>query len=255
MAKRNDPVARARARGRKTAPVRKPFPVGFVLGSLALAGFLIAILVYSFANQGIGDKSSLKYAESAIDGLKSDHKQTANHKPSGSAGFQKLSYPNDGNTPPIGGDHNGTPQSCQVYTTPVASEHVVHSMEHGAVWVTYNPDKLSAKDIEKLKDKVDGDPYRLLSPYPGLKTAVSLQAWAQQLFVDSANDDRIDEFLELFTSGPQTELTGERGAPCSGTTQSRDQAYAQAIPVPTASPTGSPAPTGSASPSPSASPK
>ena len=114
--------------------------------------------------------------------------------------------------------------------------------------VTVERPKVKGKDLEKLKDKVDGDPYQLLSPYPGLKSAVSLQAWAEQLFVDSVNDDRIDEFLELFTSGPQTELTGERGAPCSGTTAPRPLDT-----TPTPAPSASASPTASAAPSPTAS--
>ena len=48
MSKRNDPVARAR--GRKAAPVKKPFPVGFVLGCTALVLFLGGILWYAAAN-------------------------------------------------------------------------------------------------------------------------------------------------------------------------------------------------------------
>jgi hypothetical protein len=107
------------------------------------------------------------------------------------------------------------PQSCQAYTSPIANEHAVHSLEHGAVWITYNPDKVTAADIKTLTDDLDGNSFRMLSPYPGLKSPISLQAWGEQLFVDKASDKRIKRFLELFTSGPQ-DL--ERGSACQGTT-------------------------------------
>lgn len=207
MAKRNDPVARAR--GRKPAPVKKPFPVGFAAGCAALGLALAGIITYAAMNQGLGDTSSLKYAEHQVSGLQVTHNLPRNH-PTGA-----VSYKNATNTPPDGGDHNPTAQSCQVYTAAIANEHAVHSLEHGAVWVTYNPAKASKDDIAKLKALVEGNPYRMLSPYPGLKSKISLQGWGEQLFVDSASDSRVNRFLELFTSGPQAP---EPGSPCVGTT-------------------------------------
>jgi hypothetical protein len=210
MSKRNNPVARAR--GRAAAPVKKPFPTGFVLGSVVLAAALIGILVYAVQNEGIGDKSSLKYAESQISGLHSswtDKGDVRQHVQG------DVRYPGEADTPPDKGDHNSVPQSCQAYTSPIANEHAVHSLEHGAVWITYNPDKVTAADIKTLTDDLDGNSFRMLSPYPGLKSPISLQAWGEQLFVDKASDKRIKRFLELFTSGPQ-DL--ERGSACQGTT-------------------------------------
>jgi hypothetical protein len=207
MSKRNDPVARAR--GRKAAPVKKPFPLGFVAGAGTLVIFLGAIIAYAATHQGLGDKSSLTYARAHVSGLKSFSDLDHNHVDG------PVAYPDQKDTPPAGGNHNGVAQSCQAYTAPIASEHAVHSLEHGAVWVTYNPDKVDAKGIATLKSDLEDDPYRLLSPYPGLKSAVSLQAWGEQLFVDSPSDKRVKEFLKLFTNGPQTR---ERGGACQGTT-------------------------------------
>ncbi|MFI6012195.1 DUF3105 domain-containing protein [Streptomyces sp. NPDC051243] len=41
--------------------------------------------------------------------------------------------------PPVGGDHNKAWMTCDgtVYNKPIANENAVHSLEHGAVWVTY----------------------------------------------------------------------------------------------------------------------
>jgi hypothetical protein len=233
MAKRNDPVARAR--GRKPAPVKKPFPVGFALGCLALAALLIGTLAYAAANQGIGDKSSLKYAEHQITGLQVNHKLGRAHVEG------PISYPDAATTPPFGGDHNGTPQSCQVYTAAIANEHAVHSLEHGAVWVTYNPTTASAADIATLKGLVEGNPARMLSPYPGLRSPISLQAWGERVFVDKASDGRVKRFLDLFTKGPQ-DL--EPNNSCVGTTATGPVQPAPVVPVQTTPPAaGTPAPT------------
>ena len=50
---------------------------------------------------------------------------------------QDLDYPT---RPPAGGDHLGIWHNCGVYTVPLLDEAAVHSLEHGAVWVTYRPD-------------------------------------------------------------------------------------------------------------------
>jgi uncharacterized protein DUF3105 len=99
-----------------------------------------------------------------------------------------------------------------VYDQQVASEHAVHSMEHGAVWLTYNPDKLGKGDVEKLAKKVRGQEFLLMSPFQGLDKAVSVQAWGYQLKVDSAGDKRIDDFIKALRKNASV----EDGAPCSG---------------------------------------
>jgi hypothetical protein len=224
MANKNNPVSRAR--GRKPAPVKKPFPVGFAVGCLILALFLGGILTYAARNQGIGDKSSLKYAESQVDDLEKFKGLKAGHK----EGPQ--SYPDVASVPPVGGDHSATPQTCQVYTDAIPNERAVHSLEHGAVWITYQP-SLAKGEVDKLKKLVDGDPSRMLSPYPGLKKPISVQAWEHRILADKASDGRIKEFVELFTAGPQTP---ERGASCQGSTETGPLTAAPA-PTPTASAT------------------
>lgn len=195
--------------GKRGAPVKKPFPWGFAAGCAVLVLALGAIIGYAVQNQGAGDTSSLKYAESKISGLVVKHGQERNHVTT------PVTYPGLSAAPPDGGNHNPVPQSCAVYTAQIPNENAVHSLEHGAVWVTYNPTTASAADVAALKAKVDGNPYRMLSPYPGLKSKVSLQAWGEQLFVSSVTDKRVDQFLNTFTAGPQAP---EPGSACSGNT-------------------------------------
>lgn len=243
MAKNDNLVSRAR--GRKPAPVKKPFPVGFALGCLALALFLGGILTYAWFNQGLGDKSSLRYAQSQLDGLRSVKGASRNHKDGA------LSYPGAKQVPPIGGDHSDTPQSCQAYTEAIPNERALHSLEHGAVWITYQP-SLAKKQVDELKKLAEGDPSRLLSPYPGLKKPISVQAWGEQIFADSTSDKQIKKFADLFTSGPQSP---EKGAACQGSTATGPLAPVP-VPVPSgsaspaASPSGSAKPSGPAKPSP-----
>jgi hypothetical protein len=119
-----------------------------------------------------------------------------------------------GELPPDGGTHNPTWQSCGVYEQPIRPENALHSLEHGAVWVTYQTD-LNADEVKQLGDRVKQERFGLMSPYPNQRSPIVLTAWGVQLEVDSADDPRIDQFLNAFVQGPQTP---ERGAACTGGT-------------------------------------
>jgi hypothetical protein len=116
--------------------------------------------------------------------------------------------------PPVGGPHDPTWLNCGVYAAPVANENAVHSMEHGAVWITYRPD-LAPSAVEALKQDVSGKDYTILSPYTDLPSPIVLSAWNNQLRVDDADDPRIGAFLSKFVQGAQTP---EPGALCSNGT-------------------------------------
>jgi hypothetical protein len=115
-------------------------------------------------------------------------------------------------SPPAGGDHNPTWERCMgdVYDTQIPNENAVHSLEHGAIWITYNP-SLAKADVEKLASKVRGKDFMLMSPYPGLDKPISLQAWGYQLKVDNASDKRIDDFIKALRQNASLEA----GAVCS----------------------------------------
>lgn len=113
--------------------------------------------------------------------------------------------------PPVGGTHHDIWQNCGIYDEPLEAENVVHSMEHGAVWISYQPE-LSDDDVNTLRDLVRGERFIVLSPYPGLQSPVVLTAWGVQLELNSVEDDRVEEFIDRYQVGPQTP---ERGATCS----------------------------------------
>ncbi|WP_328440819.1 DUF3105 domain-containing protein [Streptomyces sp. NBC_00457] len=122
-----------------------------------------------------------------------------------------VDYPMD---PPVGGDHHQAWMTCDgtVYTKPVPNENAVHSLEHGAVWVTYN-DKAADADIKTLGDKVSRTPYTLMSPNDDQSGSIMLSAWGRQLSVDKASDPRVEQFFTKYVQGAQTP---EPGAACSG---------------------------------------
>ncbi len=118
-------------------------------------------------------------------------------------------------SPPIGGNHNQYwANNCgTVYDHQLANENAVHMLEHGAVWITYNPKTATSADITTLKNDVEGVAYLALTPYAGLKTPVSLQAWGYQLFVQKATDPRVQEFINALRANKNS--TPELGVSCS----------------------------------------
>lgn len=78
-------------------------------------------------------------------------------------------------TPPVGGPHHPVWASCGFYEEEIPAERAVHSMEHGAVWVTYQPD-LPDDQQSVLAEAADTETYLLASPFPDL-SAVVARAW------------------------------------------------------------------------------
>jgi hypothetical protein len=130
--------------------------------------------------------------------------------------------------PPVGGDHNAAWWNCGVYSQPVPNEPAVHNLEHGAVWITYQP-TISSAGLAQLRAfqarqsvvGSTGSRYEDLTPYPGQSTPVIITSWGYQLHVTGANDPRLQQFVDTFryikVYAPEYggECTGGLGTPLS----------------------------------------
>ncbi|MCX4684912.1 DUF3105 domain-containing protein [Kitasatospora purpeofusca] len=181
---------------------RNKIIAGSVAGVLVIAAIATGTWIVVDANKDKKDKAAA--AAAPIDGVQTFGDLSRNHVK------EKVTYPQ---TPPVGGDHNAVWLDCMgtVYDQPVENERAVHSLEHGAVWVTYNG-KATPEDVKTLSDKVKATPYSLMSPYPDEQGTITLNAWSTQLVVDSASDPRVSQFFTKYVQGKQTQ---EPGASCS----------------------------------------
>jgi hypothetical protein len=140
--------------------------------------------------------------------------------------------------PPVGGPHNAIWQTCGFYGETIFNWHGVHAMEHGAVWLTYDPE-LPQHQIDILRDKAEQG-FVLVSPYPGLDAPVVGSVWGKQMMFDGVADDRIDAFIKQYRLNPNN--TPEPGATCSGgatfTTDQVPQQNPYQQPDPAATPIG-----------------
>jgi len=214
--------------------VAKPKPWGLIAMTMAVVLFAAGVIGYALfrVNKSAENTPEAKAAAAkSIEGVLVKTYQGGVH--------------NDGvikyaESPPIGGEHANAWADCAgtVYPDPIRQENAVHSLEHGSIWITYRPG-LAADQVDALKRRVDGVEQMLMSPYPGLKSAVSLQAWGFQLGVDSAADPRIDQFIDDLRLNPT--VAPEPNGSCVNPTF-------KASPLPP-DPSGATAPSGSAAPS------
>jgi hypothetical protein len=184
-----------KARRSVVGTARKPKPWGMIIGIIVVVA--LAGGVFTYALTTVHDKE--KWIVSAdnqdpsenIDGVVRKKYDAGQHV----TAEQRVAYDQ---TPPFGGPHDGTWANCQgtVYPKAVRTENMVHGLEHGAVWITYNPDKIKGKALNTLKAKVEGQPYMMMSPWPGLDKPFSLQSWGHQLKLTDVNDPRVDEFIK-----------------------------------------------------------
>jgi hypothetical protein len=115
------------------------------------------------------------------------------------------SYPQ---VPPVGGTHNPVWVPCGYYDKAVQPEMGVHSLEHGAVWITYRSD-LPQAEVDRLATLARGQKFILVSPWDDtLPTPVVATAWGLQLRLQSVTDARLVQFILLYAGH------GPENAPC-----------------------------------------
>ncbi len=209
MANRKAELAERQARlaaipaAQRKSERRRTTIIAAVVGVIILV--LIGATIFFLVQQNRINAEQEAAAERPIEGVEEFTDLTANHV----AGDVEYAQ-----TPPVGGDHNAVWQNCGVYTEPVGNVNAVHSMEHGAVWITHDPD-LPADQVAVLTEQAASNNTLQVSPNEGLPSPIVMSAWGLQLQLDDANDDRVGVFLQKYVRGPQTL---EPGAACTGGT-------------------------------------
>ncbi len=113
---------------------------------------------------------------------------------------------------PAGGPHNAAWLNCGFYSQQVPAENVVHALEHGAVWVSYQPE-ISHQDLQVLRGLARPLEKVIVSPVPGQPAPIMATAWGYQLELQSADDPRLVQFVNEFAGSLNAP---EPGGACSG---------------------------------------
>jgi hypothetical protein len=203
---------------RSSVVANKPKPWGTIIAVIAVLA--LAGTVFGYAYTKIAEQNAK--AEALAQWTPSDTNKDPSDKITGVVkkeykgskhvtATQRVAYDQ---SPPFGGPHDNVWADCSgtVYPVAVRTENMVHPLEHGAVWIAYNPDQVTGDALDKLKKRVEGQQFTTMSPYPGLDKPISLQSWGHQLKLDSADDERIDQFVQSLRRNQYT--YPEVGATC-----------------------------------------
>lgn len=112
--------------------------------------------------------------------------------------------------PPTSGSHSGTPAPCGIYRQPIPDVNQLHSMEHGAVVVQYDP-ALPEAEIALIED-IDWGPTDevIVAPRPENPAPVALTSWTRRLLLEEVDVEVITAFDREFGN-----MSPEGAAVCS----------------------------------------
>ncbi|MBW3594901.1 MAG: DUF3105 domain-containing protein [Actinobacteria bacterium] len=184
--------ARREAKAREAVKRRRQQRVSRIARRVAYAGAAAALIWFLFLRTGIPDE---------IRGHEIEHYDTFATE---SAAAQlhtgdPIRYESD---PPVSGAHRPIPADCGVYSAPMPKENMVHTLEHGAVGVFYNPEDADPDDIAQIEELVQSyDSHTFSAPYPTLEDPYTVVAWAHLMRLDEFDRAAIREFIEVFREG------------------------------------------------------
>jgi hypothetical protein len=113
---------------------------------------------------------------------------------------------------PAGGAHDEIWQNCGFYGEEIRSENASRSLEHGAVWIAYDP-SLPSNDVRTLRGFVRRTEKVLVSPVAGQKAPIIATACGIQLELDDPSDAGLGQFVNEFSGSSSAPEPGGR---CSG---------------------------------------
>lgn len=187
----------ARRAARRRPPRRRRLPIfPLAVGALIIVG---GALIY-LARQQAGAPAEPPEGVITRDNLERSHVE-------GPVEYEMV--------PPVGGPHWDVWWNCGFYDEPAVTESAVHSLEHSAVWITYDPE-LPERDIDVLRGLAQ-QRHMLVSPWEDpaeLPSPVVASAWGAQLHADGVDDPRIEEFIDYYRfhqDAPEPRASCENG--------------------------------------------
>ena len=99
--------------------------------------------------------------------------------------------------PPTSGDHYGTPTNWGVYDKELQDESVVHSLEHGGIWISYkdisDEDKSVLEDIGKTNSQSV-----VVSPRSANDANIAVASWGKLLKLDTTDKVLIQKYIDMY---------------------------------------------------------
>lgn len=152
--------------------------IGGVGLAVVLAGFLILRTPLGFSQS---DEALLGEAYPDV---------SANHVAEGS-------LTDNSPQPPAGGSHYPRPATPGIFEETIADGYLVHALEHGMVWFSYQPGLLSDEQLTQLQEVAnDYSNDVILAPRPANDAALYALSWGRRLAANPDDVDLLRQFVE-----------------------------------------------------------
>jgi Protein of unknown function (DUF3105) len=113
--------------------------------------------------------------------------------------------------PPTSGRHDPSPAECGTHDQEIPDANLVHTLEHGAVGVLYDPET-PLVDVKAIEEVVSSyDDHTFSAPYKGMEDQVTVVSWSRRMGLDQFDGDAVREYIDTFRN---TEPAPEAGAEC-----------------------------------------
>lgn len=117
--------------------------------------------------------------------------------------------------PPTSGPHHSTPARPGFRENTIDDDHLIHSMEHGLIWISYHP-RIS-EEAKKLRDVVGQ--FTVITQREANNEDIALAAWGrldtfnlEDGTIDADDLQRINDFVKRYANkGPESIPAGQHG--------------------------------------------
>ncbi|MDQ3955588.1 MAG: DUF3105 domain-containing protein [Actinomycetota bacterium] len=117
--------------------------------------------------------------------------------------------------PPVSGNHDPTPAACGTHDQKIPDENLVHSLEHGAAAILYDPDVVAIEDIRTIEGIVnDRGEDTISAPYRGMPDPVTVASWSRKMGLDEVDAPAIREYVETFADTEPAPEAAQDQAEC-----------------------------------------
>lgn len=99
--------------------------------------------------------------------------------------------------PPAGGPHYPAPWPTGVFSEEPPDGYLIHSLEHGIIWISYQPEMVTSEQLAALTSLVeDNRNDAILAPRSANDAPVYVMSWGRRLQPEADDINTIRRFLE-----------------------------------------------------------
>ena len=107
--------------------------------------------------------------------------------------------------PPVSGQHSPTTVPCGTHAEQPPAEMFVHTLEHGAIGLLYDPEAARPRDIAALEEiAAESESHVLSAPWQPMRTTFAITSWGEMMRLDELDLPAVNEYIDTFREkGPE----------------------------------------------------